>query len=117
MIATAIAVLCIALSGFFKAVSDTLAHHFSRSVFRWKDPRFWNPEVSWKEAKVLRFTKYKWDAWHISNSLMIICFIVAAVIHSPLFAWYIEIPIGGVIFNIFFNVFYNKILLKKKVSA
>jgi hypothetical protein len=107
-------ILCIALAGFFKAVSDTLDHHFGRSVFRFKDPRFWNPEVSWKEANYLRFTNYKIDAWHISNSLIIICFACALSLDRPHIGFVWELIISGICYNFSFNIFYNKILLTKK---
>jgi hypothetical protein len=66
--------LFILLAAICKAVADTLQHHFESSVFKYKDPRFWNPAVSWQYAYRIRFTKYPVDAWHLSNSLMIIFF-------------------------------------------
>lgn len=94
-----------------KAVSDTISHHFYTSVFRGKNPDFWNPEYSWK-VKPLPFTKYPPDAWHLFNSGMIVCFIAAAVFHVKLLPWWAELLIGGAVFNLTFNLFYNKILIK-----
>jgi hypothetical protein len=39
MIAT-IPIILIVLAAFFKAVADTLTHHFDTSVFNWWDRRF-----------------------------------------------------------------------------
>jgi hypothetical protein len=101
--------LFIVLAAICKAVADTLQHHFSTSVFKYKDPRFWNPAVSWQHAHRIRFTKYPVDAWHLSNSLMIIFFCAAAV-SGTYFKWWIDISICGVLFNVVFNYYYNKAL-------
>ncbi len=100
----------ILLAAFFKAVADTLTHHFDSSVFRWWDQRFWNAAISWQYPHYLKFTKYKVDGWHLANSGMIVCFCVAVCLHHSALAWYFEIPIAGTFFNLSLNLFYNKIL-------
>src|SRR5436190_11546865 len=75
-------VLLLILAGVFNAVADTLQFHFSISVFRWKDPRFWNPLVSCDYARKIPLTKYRLDAWHIACSLEIICWAGACVLHG-----------------------------------
>lgn len=100
-----IALALIIIAAICKAVADTIAHHKSRSVF--KNSKFWS-----NGGKIVPGTKYRLDGWHICNSGMICAFVVAAVLHSPVLAWYFEIPIGGVVFILVFNLFYNKILLK-----
>jgi hypothetical protein len=107
-------ILFIILAAICKAVSDTLVHHYYTSVFRFKDPRFWNPNESYKYTGFLKIwfikTAYRADAWHISNSLMIISFCLAIVLHKPVLSWYYEFIIAGILFNGTFNIFYNKIL-------
>lgn len=113
-------ILFIVLAAVCKAVADTLAHHFSTSVFKWKDPRWWNPAISWQHVGFIRFTKYRADAWHLANSGMILFFIIAAIVFEP-----VNIHIGsfhlsiwggflvviyGYAFILPFNLFYNKIL-------
>ena len=98
-----IAATLILLAAICKAIADTIAHHKSTSIF--KRSKFWS-----NGGKMLPGTKYRFDGWHLSNSGMIICFIVAAVLHDPILAWYWEILIGGAVFNLVFNLFYNKIL-------
>lgn len=100
-----IAAALILLAAICKAIADTIAHHKGRSVFR--NSKFWA-----NGGKLLPGTKYKLDGWHLANSGMIICFVVATVLHDPILVWYFEIPIAGVLFNIVFNVFYNKLLLR-----
>lgn len=103
-------ILFIILAAIFKAIADTLVHHFDTSVFKYKDRRFWDASISWQYAHYLRFTKYKIDGWHLANSGMIVCFCLAFVFHHPFLKWWIELLITGVLFNVVFNLFYNKIL-------
>lgn len=106
----ALTILFISLAAIFKAVADKLKDHYTVSVFKWKDPRFWNPDISYRYIGFIRFTKYRPDAWHLSNSCMIICFCLAAVLHISVLSWFYELAIAGLLFNLIFNVFYNHIL-------
>jgi hypothetical protein len=114
MTAIILSALFICLAGFSKAVADTLTHHFETSVFKNKDRRFWDPAISWKYARYLKFTRYKIDAWHLANSGMIISFCTAVAtncIHDHLH-WLLRLIIAGTLFNLSFNLFYNKLLRK-----
>jgi hypothetical protein len=104
-------IVFIFLAGMFKAVADTLADHFYISVFKKKDPKFWDKSISWKYAKYLPLTKYKVDAWHLANTGMIVS-ICAAIATKPDFSlhWAFQFIAAGIIFNLSFNIFYNKIL-------
>lgn len=102
--------LFILLAAICKAVADTLQHHYGSSLFRFSNRRFWDPEISWKYAKFLPFTKYRLDGWHLANSGMIVFFCMAVVFHHPWVSWYYELLIAGILFNVVFNLFYNKIL-------
>jgi hypothetical protein len=114
----ALSILFIALAAAFKAVADTLKDHYDQSIFRLKDQRFWKPDVSWEYVGYIKFTKYHPDAWHISNSLMIIFFDAAIVSISTIafhWKWYwyaTEFIVVGAIFIFAFNLFYDKILKK-----
>ena len=105
-----ITLLLISLAAIFKAVADTLQHHFDTSVFAKLNPKFWNPVISCNYAKFLPFTKYRLDGWHLANSGMIVFFILAVVFASPVKLWWLAIIICGVVFNLVFNLFYNQIL-------
>jgi hypothetical protein len=99
-------------AAFSKAVADTLNHHFDTSVFKKLNARFWNPAVSSTAAKFLPFTKFRWDAWHIANTLMIDSFIASIAVQLP-FVWYYKLAgflASGLIFIVDFNEFYNHIL-------
>jgi len=100
----------ILLAGFFKAVADTLQHHFDTSIFKRKYKKFWDPAISWQFARYLKFTRYKVDAWHLSNSGMVIAFCLAIVCHHAVLHWFFELLLAGLFFNVTFNIFYNKVL-------
>jgi hypothetical protein len=103
----------IAFAGICKAIADTLKDHFDTSIFKWKNPKFWKPDVSWQYVGYIRFTKYHPDAWHIANSLMIVFFCLAIAVHGACrFGVLPEVVMYGGVFDIAFNLFYNKILKK-----
>lgn len=114
-------IIFIILAGIFKAVTDTISHHFFTSVFKKMDQRFWNPEVSYKYVGFLPLTKYRLDAWHLFNSLMISSFLSALcfdpVLHVHVLNHFLNSVLNlfvcGVSFNVSFNIFYNHILRSK----
>lgn len=120
-----VALIFIVVAAVLKAASDTLKHHFGSSVFKKLKPEFWNPDISnTKELLTIRLpflkpikTKYRLDAWHLSNSLMIVSFTLAYVFSpkSGHIHWLIDFAIAGVLFILTFNTFYNKVFLGKKI--
>lgn len=107
-----------ALAAICNAVMDTLVHHYSTSIFRKMDVKFWNPEVSWRYAMYIPCTKYKVDAWHLFKSAMIVFLalsVISAWISEPplLNVWWFYL-LGfiflGILWNGVFNIFYNYIL-------
>ena len=110
-----ISLILFSLGMAFNAISDTLAHHFSTSVFRNLDPQWWNPDISWIN-KTTMFTQTS-DAWHLSKTLMLISFIFSIIfykpltkIKSPLLSKAVDFLIIGVTGIIVFNIFYDWIL-------
>lgn len=105
-----------------KAIADNLSHHYYKSVFNNKErfkSQFWDMVYSNTTQKFVPHTKYKWDAWHVANSFMIVFAICSAVEfkdHNYTIAGKILIAvIYGVIFTGVFNLFYNKVLNKKNI--
>jgi len=116
MIQIILTISFIVLAAACKAVADTLRDHFDTSIFRYKDQRFWKPDISWKYVGYIKFTKYHPDAWHIANSLML-AFLDAAIVSASAMHWHlkwywyaVEWALIGIFFNLVFNWFYNKIL-------
>lgn len=108
---TIVSPILIVVAAIFKAVADTVDHHFDTSVFRRLNVAFWDRDISSDRAK--RIGGYKVDAWHLCMSAMIILFILAAAFHKAYFAWYWELAIGWPLWNFPFNLFYNVLLRRK----
>ena len=99
-------VIFLILAAACNALMDTLQHHFSTSIFKSKDEKFWNPNVSWQYVNFFPYTKYRADAWHLAKSAMII-FLCFAIDFS------LKGLILGILWNLTFNTFYNKIFIRK----
>jgi len=99
-----ITILLIIAAAIFKSIADTIAHHKDISIFK---GIFWG-----QDGPFFPGTKYRVDGWHLSNSGMIVAFILVAVFHEPFSKWWVEVPLFGGLFIIVFNVFYNKVWLK-----
>jgi len=109
-----ITALLIILAAICKAIADTLYHHYDTSVFANLNPKWWNPVVSCNYVKFLPFTKYRPDAWHLANSIMIIAFIASVVLYLPILNRKVfDFTLYGLAFNLVFNLNYNHILLKR----
>ncbi len=88
-------------------------------------PSFWCDEIS--TVGFLPFTKYKPNCWHISQSLMYICFLSAIFLYEPffvgqLFLFYVKETRVCIDYNFIslsivlistFNLFYKDIFIKK----
>lgn len=98
---------------FFNAVMDATENmpNFNESRLKNLPKNFWLKEVSWKYAP--KIFSYKLDAWHISKSCMIICFILSGIFFDmPVEKWQDVVSylvIGGVIWNFFFWLFYHRL--------
>jgi hypothetical protein len=101
-------IILIFLAAILNAFMDTLAHHFSTSIFKELNVKFWNPNISWEYAK--KINGYVFDAWHMGKSLMIFCLMGAVVMYVPITNYkLLDWAILGVLWNTTFSLFYNKI--------
>lgn len=92
------------------AIMDTLKHHFGTSVFKNLNPKFWDPNVSYKHAYIIPYTGYKVDAWHLFKSGMIICMALGTALSTPVSPYVLlDTLIFGVIWNMLFGILYNKL--------
>lgn len=86
---------------------------YNRSIFHDYNQKFWLKSVSWQYAK--RVGGYKIDAWHLSKSIMIVCFLFVAFFlceWGPVFDIYADLPLLGIEWNLTFVLFYNVIFKK-----
>lgn len=72
------------IAAVLNALMDRLENEsFHGSVFKDMDQHFWYKRESWDKA--YRFMGYKFDAWHLGKSAMVICFAIALRLYEPLF--------------------------------
>jgi hypothetical protein len=101
------------LACFFNAVMDACENtpNFNESIFKRLPVQFWVKDQSWKYAPKL--WGYKFDAWHIAKSCMILCFLFTALTFDlPLEKWQdwaLYIAVAGILWNGGFWLFYHKL--------
>lgn len=70
VVLTLLWIFLISYSGYSKAVCDVLWFHFETSIFKDRDPQYWNPVISsenkYKSKKwgITTFFVFTTDAWH-----------------------------------------------------
>jgi hypothetical protein len=111
-----ISAIFIFLAAFFNSVMDAVENeNFSESIFKNLPHQFWYKRESWKYVK--KIFGYRPDAWHLSKSLMIICFAGAVIFFDlPVKKWQdaaMYIITIGFIWNVTFWLFYNVIFKVK----
>jgi hypothetical protein len=83
--------------------------NFSSSVFKGFNPKWWYKRESWKYAK--KVFGWKYDAWHVAKSMMVISLAFAVVFYKPILGVWDVLLIGSV-WNVTFNLFYHRIFKK-----
>ena len=106
-----ISLLFIAIAAACNAVMDRTenAPAFNKSVFNHFDVKFWLKTVSCDYATKI-FT-WKYDAWHVAKSSMVIFLLMAVGLYSPILGGVFDFLLFGAVWNLTFNLFYNKILV------
>jgi hypothetical protein len=125
----AITIGLIIIAAIAKAIADTLIHHYTTSIFKYKDEQFWNPYISWQnkyvngdESQGLKSTTILGiripvfvpftDAWHICNSTMLCSLLALPLFYQEQLPYYLDYIAAGIIYNITFKIFYHKLLKK-----
>jgi len=100
------------LAAMFNALMDRVENeNFHVSIFSKLNQKFWYKRESWKYAKKL--FGYKFDAWHLSKSLMIVLILLSIYFYQP-FLPIIDLIVLGTLWNLTFNLFYNYIFKTQK---
>lgn len=103
--------LFISIAAIFNAVMDTLWTKFPTSVFKSLNPKWWNPNESWKHyPNFLGWVRL--DAFHIFKAGMIGCISLSICFYEPVFGYY-DIILIPCIWSINFELFYSKLLKAK----
>lgn len=113
MITFILGYISIVVSAFFNSVMDATENtpNFNESVFKNLNKRFWCKDVSWQFAK--RVFGYKFDAWHMSKSAMIMFLAVSIILFSNHPVHVIHSVGIGIVWNFTFWLFYHKIFKVK----
>jgi hypothetical protein len=112
--------IAIIFAAFLNAVMDCVENeHIWSTVFsKWKHKAIFDKFIykreSWRYAKMIG--GYRFDLWHLSKSAMIGCVCAAIVFYQPVFKWWIDFSVAGVLWVLVFNFSYNH-LLKLKENA
>lgn len=107
-----ISLLFLSFAAFWNAVMDAVENeNYFESIFRKLPQQFWYKRESWKYVK--KIFGYRFDAWHLAKSAMIMCVIMAIICFDlPVEKWHdwaVYIIVGGVTWNLTFTLFYHKI--------
>lgn len=107
-----LSIIFLILACFFNSVCDAVENeNFHESIFKNLPKQFWAKRESWKYTK--KIFGYRLDAWHISKSLMIICFVLAGIFFDlPVEKWQdvaLYLVVGGLVWNGCFWLFYKKL--------
>jgi hypothetical protein len=93
-------ILLVILAAICKAFADAQAHHQYKVT-----GGFW----SVAEGSFLPFTKYRFNSWHVANSLFIWAMLAGFRFHESYINWWADFAISGVLFIVIFNTFYNRV--------
>jgi len=121
-----LALLSFILFFVFDSFMDILQYRFDQSFFASLDNQFWNPKISWMNKwkdgcpkfgpRFLGSTTvfvFLTDGWHLSKTLMILCFSGAIVSYTPLLGTWLDVVLFYTLFGAVFQLFFGKILIKK----
>lgn len=101
-----ISLILIFLAAFFNAVMDKTKDtiQYNSSQFRGLNPYFWDDSM-WM-GKFVPFTRYKFNAWHVSKSLMLFCLLAVPFFYKPILGK-LDYLLFGIEWILVFNLFYN----------
>lgn len=123
-------IFLIAYSGYSKAVCDVLWFHFEKSIFKDRDPHYWNPVISSEnkyESKkwgITTFFVFTTDAWHkyqffrinlkyVSLFIIALCSIICfKLLIYKLIYLIIGFCINRILFGMVFELSYRKLYKK-----
>ncbi len=122
-----LALILVILAGICNSVMDTVQFRFVMSrFFNLQKPLFWDPKESWVNKwkngcpdngerffGSSTFLVWVTDAWHLFQSLMLVCFALAIVTYSPMINWWVDAIIYHTAFGISFEIFWRYIWRKR----
>lgn len=86
---------------------ETLISYNASKLNKWGfDRNVWCKPIS-ASANFIPFTKYRFDAWHIFKSLMVVFMVLAIINYQPLISPIVDFILFGIAWNAPFNLLYN----------
>lgn len=119
-----IILLCIAYCSY--AIMYTLQFHYFSSIFKYLNPQFWYPALSWvnkyknKDDRSPRFFGsttifvFITDAFHLFQFVFLNSFTLAFAINWKNYPWYVSFLILKVIYGIVWKLTFEGFFIKKK---
>lgn len=97
------------LAGFAKAIRDTIAHHWERSVFNFISNEFLREWMrsDWRN-RPHHCIWFIWDGWHFAESILYASLFSMMLLRCGI--W--DVGFGIAAFGLSFNLWYHKFLLK-----
>ena len=134
-----LSLLFMIIAGGFNAVMDKIAFTFSSSIFKDRNPMFWDVSQSWKNQwkwPLEAFTgwwyfglykpKYQehfpysttmlvmfTDAWHLAKAMMLLFVGLAIVCYNPIFGGFLDLVLMYCGFTVMFTYAYTYWLTAK----
>lgn len=98
---------CWLLACLLNAVMDACENepNFRESGLSTLNKHFWLKTVSWRYAR--RLFGYKFDAWHLAKTCMIVALIASVLTFEPKHEWWVYALSYGAIWNAGFYLFYH----------
>ncbi|NLH60103.1 MAG: hypothetical protein GX452_01705 [Ignavibacteriales bacterium] len=105
-----ISLIFLALASICNSIMDTTMFRFNTSIFK-TDNQWWN---TWWSDRSKRFWIVQLnDGWHFLKMWVVVFIILAIVFYQPIFIYYIDFWIYGLVWNLMFNLGYD-ILWRKR---
>lgn len=122
-----LSVIFILICGAACSIMDTLAHHFSKSVFSKLRNTYWDASISWqnkyidldKSKGIRKFFNFipipvfLTDGWHLFKSILILSAFLAAYFYEPITnIFLLDLIILRTEFGIVFTILYKYALTR-----
>jgi len=121
-----VSAIFIVIAAICNAVMDKVQSHYSKSIFKDLNSKWWNPKESWKNkwkngdpaqgeaflgssTVFILFT----DAWHFFQFLFLSFLFLAVVFYAPMVNWVVDFIVYHVVLGMVFELFFAKIFAKE----
>lgn len=121
-----VSAIFIVIAAICNAVMDKVQSHYSKSIFKDLNSKWWNPKESWKnkwkngdpaqgEAFLGSSTVFVLftDSWHFFQFLFLSFLFLAVVSYVPMVNWVVDFIVYHIVLGMVFELFFAKIFAKE----